>query len=94
MAPDIPLVVLTGMDDDELAAQSLRQGAQDYLIKGQIESRGLLRSLRYAGERKRLESLKSEFVATVSHELRTPLTSIAASLGLLTGGSAGVPPAR
>jgi signal transduction histidine kinase len=84
-APGVPLVVLTGMDDEALAAQSLQEGAQDYLIKGQIESRGLLRALRYATERKRLERLKDEFVSTVSHELRTPLTSIAGSLGLLMG---------
>jgi signal transduction histidine kinase len=91
-APDIPLVVLTGMDDEALAAQSLQEGAQDYLIKGQIETRGLLRALRYAGERKRLERLKDEFVSTVSHELRTPLTSIAGSLGLLMGKAAGTLP--
>jgi signal transduction histidine kinase len=88
-APGIPLVVLTGMDDEAMAAQSLQEGAQDYLIKGQIETRGLLRALRYATERKRLERLKDEFVSTVSHELRTPLTSIAGSLGLLMGKVAG-----
>ena len=54
-APRIPLVVLTGLDDERLAAQSLQEGAQDYLIKGQIETRGLLRSLRYAIERKIME---------------------------------------
>jgi signal transduction histidine kinase len=91
-APDVPLVVLTGMDDEALAAQSLQEGAQDYLIKGQIETRGLLRALRYAGERKRLERLKDEFVSTVSHELRTPLTSIAGSLGLLMGNAGGILP--
>lgn len=91
-APGIPLVVLTGMDDQALAAQSLQEGAQDYLIKGQIETRGLLRALRYAGERKRLERLKDEFVSTVSHELRTPLTSITGSLGLLMGRTAGILP--
>jgi diguanylate cyclase (GGDEF)-like protein/PAS domain S-box-containing protein len=54
-APRVPLVVLTGLDDDSLATQSLREGAQDYLIKGQIETRGLLRALRYAIERKIME---------------------------------------
>jgi signal transduction histidine kinase len=92
IAPDIPLVVLTGIDDDEVAAQSLQQGAQDYLIKGQIESRGLLRSLRYAGERKRLERLKDGFVSTISHELRTPLTSISGSLEILVSGTQGAVP--
>ncbi len=54
-APRVPLVVLTGMDDEVLAAQALQEGAQDYLIKGQIEARGLLRALRYAIERKSME---------------------------------------
>ena len=43
------------MDDEVLAAQALQEGAQDYLIKGQIEARGLLRALRYAIERKAME---------------------------------------
>ena len=55
VAPRVPLVVLTGMDDEVLAAQALQEGAQDYLIKGQIDARGLLRSLRYAVERKAME---------------------------------------
>jgi diguanylate cyclase (GGDEF)-like protein/PAS domain S-box-containing protein len=54
-APRVPLVVLTGLDDESLATQALREGAQDYLIKGQIETRGLLRALRYAIERKIME---------------------------------------
>lgn len=44
-------------------------------------------------ERRRVERLKAEFVATVSHELRTPVTSIVGTLGLLTGGVAGPLPA-
>ena len=54
-APHVPLVVLTGLDDESLATQALQEGAQDYLIKGQIERRGLLRALRYAIERKVVE---------------------------------------
>ena len=54
-APSVPLVVLTGFEDEALAAQALQEGAQDYLIKGQIETRGLFRALRYAVERKIME---------------------------------------
>ncbi|MEJ0011682.1 MAG: EAL domain-containing protein [Bauldia sp.] len=54
-APHVALVVLTGMDDETLALQALQQGAQDYLVKGQIDARGLLRALRYAIERKIME---------------------------------------
>ena len=54
-APRVPLVVLTGSDDQSLAARALQEGAQDYLIKGQIENIVLLRTLRYAIERKILE---------------------------------------
>ena len=55
VAPRIPLVVLTGLDDEVLAAQALQAGAQDYLVKGHIEARGLFRALRYAIERKVME---------------------------------------
>jgi len=54
-APHTPLVVLTGLDDETLAAQALKEGAQDYLIKGQIEARGLIRAMRYSVERKTME---------------------------------------
>jgi signal transduction histidine kinase len=84
-AARIPVVVLTGMDNESESVEALHEGAQDVLIKGQIDTRGLLRAMRYSSERKRLEKIKNEFVATVSHELRTPLTSIFGSLGLLIG---------
>jgi diguanylate cyclase (GGDEF)-like protein/PAS domain S-box-containing protein len=56
-APRVPLVVLTGLDDEAVAAKALQKGAQDYLIKGQIEPRGLFRALRYAIERKNMEEV-------------------------------------
>ncbi len=54
-APRVPLVVLTGLDDESLALRALHEGAQDYLLKGEIATRGLLRALRYAIERKSME---------------------------------------
>jgi serine phosphatase RsbU (regulator of sigma subunit) len=52
-APQAPLVVLTGLDDETLAVQALQNGAQDYLVKGQVDGNMLLRSMRYAIERTR-----------------------------------------
>lgn len=54
-AMDAPVVVLTGLDDQEVALKALQQGAQDYLIKGQVDGNLLVRSLRYAIERKKSE---------------------------------------
>lgn len=51
-APSIPIVVLTNTNNPELAVEAVRQGAQDYLVKRQIQHEVLVRSLRYAIERK------------------------------------------
>ena len=79
----VPIVVLTGLDDEVTALQAVRQGAQDYLPKGDIDSRVLWRVMRYAVERKQAEAKLIEYqesdrfrknlLALVSHELRTPL---------------------
>ncbi|MDX6671564.1 MAG: hypothetical protein QOI91_1927 [Solirubrobacteraceae bacterium] len=54
-APDVPIVVLTGLDDERLALNAVQEGAQDYLIKGRVDDRLISRSIRYAIERKRAE---------------------------------------
>ncbi len=58
--PDIPTVVFTGYDNEELALEALRQGAQDYLVKDQIDGKLLVRTIRYAIERKRAEEALRE----------------------------------
>ncbi|HSH94094.1 MAG TPA: PAS domain-containing protein, partial [Roseimicrobium sp.] len=54
-ASSIPIIVFTGSDDESMAVASLKEGAQDYLIKGQARRDAILRSMRYAVERHRME---------------------------------------
>ncbi|MBD2731667.1 hybrid sensor histidine kinase/response regulator [Nostoc sp. FACHB-892] len=75
-APSIPIVVLTNTNDEELAIEAVRQGAQDYLVKRQVNVDVLVRSLRYAIERKQvLESLR-----TVNETLQTRVEERTAEL--------------
>ncbi len=53
--PTIPIVVLSGMDDESLALEAVRRGAQDYLVKGKVEGEMLMRVMKYAIERKLTE---------------------------------------
>lgn len=55
-APDLPVVVLTGVDDDHAAILAVQEGAQDYLVKGRLDGPLLDRSLRYAIQRKGAEA--------------------------------------
>ncbi|MHA2245011.1 MAG: ATP-binding protein [Candidatus Hodarchaeales archaeon] len=99
--PHIPIIVLTGLDDENLAIKAVRSGAQDYLVKGTVDGTLLTHSIRYAIERKKatnvlkeLEHRRTNFIDMVSHELRTPLTVIRGYLEFLDRYSGSLPPEK
>jgi len=55
--PDIPIVIMSSLEDIALAVEAVSYGAQDYLVKGNIDSSQLIRSIRYALERKHTERM-------------------------------------
>ena len=86
---DLPIVVLTGLKNENVAIEAVRQGAQDFLVKGQITSNMFTRSIQYAIERKHLEILKDELVGYVNHELSNPLATMIEGVRYVVEGNLG-----
>ncbi len=80
--PELPIVVLTGLNDEMIGVQAVNEGAQDYLIKGQVDTHLLRRTIRYAIERKQAEQRERRL------QLQLNLSSRLASLGLMVEGIA------
>src|ERR1017187_6452689 len=55
MLPQLPIVVLTGLTDGQVALDAVRGGAQDYLVKGEIDPPTMVRAVQYAIDRKRVQ---------------------------------------
>jgi PAS domain S-box-containing protein len=75
-APDLPMIVLTGNSNQELAVTAVKEGAQDYLVKGEVEGSLLVRAARYAIERKREEKAIGQGIANVEASRRTLLSVV------------------
>ncbi|MBI4057109.1 MAG: response regulator [Elusimicrobia bacterium] len=96
-APEVPLVVLTGLNDEEIAVRAVHQGAQDFLVKGHVDHNLLVRSINYALERHQLlarlnhrykkefelSQLKTRLVSMLSHEFNNSLNVIQGAMILL-----------
>lgn len=86
LSPVIPIVVLTGFDDEETGMKALHEGAQDYLVKGQITGPSLSRCIRYAHERYRIDQdlirknehlvAMNEEITAISEELRRSIEKL------------------
>lgn len=93
--PNVPLVVLSGLDDETLAMKAVQAGAQDYLVKGHVDGHLLVRSMRYAIERHHAEELRrklfaadrqaaiGQLAAGVAHEISNPSAFIRVNLSAM-----------
>jgi signal transduction histidine kinase len=91
----LPIVILTGLDDEEIAIEALRHGAQDYIRKTELDGQALWRAIRYAIERVRVTELEQrllhadrlsaigQLAASVAHEVNNPAGYVLGNLELL-----------
>ncbi|HZR15852.1 MAG TPA: SpoIIE family protein phosphatase [Verrucomicrobiae bacterium] len=77
-APQLPIIVLSGLRDTNIAVQAVHEGAQDFLIKGQVDGQLLVRAMRYAIERKGL----TEQLARYAQELRSKNAQLEADFNM------------
>ena len=95
-APSLPIIVLSGEDDKQLAFDAVKAGAQDFLVKGQPSNESICRAIHYAVERRRFEELTlehfkkvalldqlQEFMAALTHDLKGPLAGTRRLLEML-----------
>lgn len=96
-APATPIIIMTGMDDEELAMKAVHHGADEYMVKGEAGMNPLARVILYAIERRKAREevararktaeeatkIKDKFLSLVAHDLQTPLTSLTTMLKIM-----------
>lgn len=86
VAPTVPVVVCSGLSDRAVALEAISKGAQDYVIKNELDQRVLERVIHYALERRHVQQLKEEFIGMVVHDLRSPLAISLEAIGQILEG--------
>ncbi len=86
----LPIIIMTGDENDALSQQAIEEGVQDFIVKNNLERYDVPNAIKYAIQRHRINlqiqksnQLKSEFLANMSHEIRTPLNGIIGAADLL-----------
>jgi signal transduction histidine kinase len=95
---DIPVIILTGLDDKDVALSCVKYGAQDYLVKGKPSDGSIYRVITYSVERCRADAAikqlklleqREHFIAMLAHDLRSPITGADRIVSLILDGLAG-----
>jgi len=93
-APALPVLVLTGLEDEQLAAEAIDKGAEDYLIKGETSGRNMVRAIHYAIQRKRIDRQQREMRRRLDLLVRTSLGVIAPATSRTSCDRSSTPPVR
>jgi DNA-binding NarL/FixJ family response regulator len=75
-APDLPVIMLTSLDDEDFAITAVQEGAQDYLVKSDVDAVTTVRAIKYAIERKKMENEKNRLILDLQ-DARQRLRSLA-----------------
>ncbi len=84
-APRLPIIVFSGLDNEEIALNAVSSGAQDYMVKGQVNSNLLTRTIRYATERKKMQNELKQHRDQLEDKVRERTDELQAMVNAMAG---------